>query len=66
DAAFKLVVDIGPVTDTPAKRNAAELAERQRVAEEAIHNNPYVQDMIRNWGAKIVPGSIKPLAAGPI
>jgi DNA polymerase-3 subunit gamma/tau len=66
DAALKLVVDIGPVTDTPAKRNAAALAERQRVAEEAIHNNPYVQDMIRNWGAKIVPGSIKPLAAGPI
>jgi DNA polymerase-3 subunit gamma/tau len=66
DAALKLVVDIGPVTDTPAKRNAAVLAERQRVAEEAIHNNPYVQDMIRNWGAKIVPGSIKPLAAGPI
>jgi DNA polymerase-3 subunit gamma/tau len=66
DAAFKLVVDIGPVTDTPAKRNAAVLAERQRVAEEAIHNNPYMQDMIRNWGAKIVPGSIKPLAAGPI
>ena len=54
------------MTDTPAKRNAAVLAERQRVAEEAIHNNPYVQDMIRNWGAKIVPGSIKPLAAGPI
>jgi DNA polymerase-3 subunit gamma/tau len=65
-AALKLVVDMGPATDTPAKRNAAVQAERQRVAEEAIHNNPYVQDMIRNWGAKIVPGSIKPLAAGPI
>ncbi|MCJ7798551.1 MAG: DNA polymerase III subunit gamma/tau, partial [Polaromonas sp.] len=66
EAAFTLAVEIGTVTDTPARRNAAAQAERQRTAEEAIHNDPYVQDMIRNWGAKIVPGSIKPLAAGPI
>jgi len=66
DAALELAVEIGTVTDTPARRNAAVLAERQRKAEETIHNDPYVQDMIRNWGAKIVSGSIKPLAAGPI
>jgi DNA polymerase-3 subunit gamma/tau len=66
DAAFTLAVEIGTVADTPARRNAAVLAGRQRTAEEAIHNDPYVQEMIRNWGAKIVPGSIKPLAAGPI
>lgn len=65
-AAFTLAVEIGTVTDTPARRNAAAQAERQRTAEEAIHNDPFVQDMIRSWGAKIVPGSIKPLATGPI
>lgn len=66
NTALKLAVEIGPVTDTPARRNAAALAERQRAAEELIQNDPFVQDMIRDWGAKIVPGSIKPLAPKPI
>jgi DNA polymerase-3 subunit gamma/tau len=66
DAAFKLAVEIGTVTDTPARRNATALAERQRAAEETIHNDRFVQEMIRDWDAKIVPGSIKPLAARPI
>ena len=66
DSSITLRVEIGAVTDTPARRNAARLAERQRTAEEMIHNDPFVQDMIRDWGAKIVPGSIKPLAAKPI
>ena len=67
--ALTVSVEIGPVTDSPARRNAAALAERQRVAEETIQSDPFVQDMIRDWGAKIVPGSIKPIpsvAPGPI
>jgi DNA polymerase-3 subunit gamma/tau len=60
--APKLVVELGPVSDSPARRNAAAAQERQRQAEEAIHNDPFVQDMMRDWGAKIVPGSIKPVA----
>jgi DNA polymerase III subunit gamma/tau len=63
DDALKVSVEIGPVTDSPARRNAAALAERQRVAEESIRADPFVQDMIRDWGAKIVPGSIKPIPA---
>ena len=63
DAALKLAVEVGPVTDTPARRNGAAAAERQRAAEELIQNDPLVQDMMRDWGAKIVPGSIRPLAA---
>lgn len=66
DAALRLAVEVGPVTDTPARRNAAAQAERQRAAEEMIQNDPFVQDMIRDWGAKIVPGSIRPLASKPI
>ena len=60
--ALKLVVELGPVRDSPARRNAAAQLERQRLAEETIHNDPLVQGMMRDWGAKIVPGSIKPLA----
>lgn len=60
--APRLVVELGPVGDSPARRNAAAAQERQRAAEETIHNDPFVQDMMRDWGAKIVPGSIKPVA----
>ncbi len=60
--APQLVVELGPVLDTPARRNAAAQAERQRQAEETIENDPFVQDMVRQWGARVVPGSIKPLA----
>jgi DNA polymerase-3 subunit gamma/tau len=66
DAALKLVVEVGPVTDTPARRNAAAQAERQRAAEEMIQSDPLVQDLMRDWGARIVPGSIRPLAAKSI
>ena len=66
DTAVQLTVEVGPVSDTPARRNAAALAESQRAAEEMIHSDPVVQGLIRDWGAKIVPGSIKPLASKPI
>ena len=56
---IKLVVDVGPVTDTPARRNAAAQLERQRQAEALIDSDPFVQEMVRNWGGKVVPGSIK-------
>ena len=57
--AIKLVVEIGKVSDSPAMRNAAALAEKQKAAEELIHSDPLVQNMIQEFGAKIVPGSIK-------
>jgi len=55
-----LVVEIGRVTDSPARRNAAMAAERQLGAEKIIFDDPFVQTMMRDFGAKIVPGSIKP------
>ncbi|MBG9387177.1 DNA polymerase III subunit gamma/tau [Caenimonas aquaedulcis] len=59
--AVRLTVEVGAVTDSPARRNAAAAAERQRAAEEIILGDPFVQDMMRDFGAKIVPGSIKPV-----
>jgi DNA polymerase-3 subunit gamma/tau len=56
---LKLAVNVGAVGDTPARRNNAALQERQRLAEEVIHQDPLVLELIRDWGAKIVPGSIK-------
>ena len=61
EPALRLAVEVGPITDSPARRNTAAQLERQRLAEEIIHADPFVQDMMHNWGAKVVPGSIKPL-----
>jgi DNA polymerase-3 subunit gamma/tau len=58
---IQLVVEIGRVTDCPARRNAAASEEKQRAAEKIILDDPFVQAMMRDFGAKIVPGSIKPL-----
>ena len=57
----KLVVEIGRVNDCPARRNTAASAEKLLAAEKIIFDNPFVQEMMRDFGAKIVPGSIKPL-----
>ncbi len=61
EPAIQMLIEVGPVADTPARRNLAAQQERQRQAEELIQNDPFVQDMVRNWGGKVVPGSIKPL-----
>ncbi|WP_395685162.1 DNA polymerase III subunit gamma/tau [Caenimonas koreensis] len=57
----KLTVEVGAVGDSPARRNAAAAQERMRAAEAIIVNDPFVQEMMRDFGAKIVPGSIKPV-----
>jgi len=57
--AVDLAVEIGRVTDSPARRNAALAAEKQLVAERIIFEDPFVQAMMRDFGAKIVPGTIK-------
>jgi DNA polymerase-3 subunit gamma/tau len=58
--AVRLTVEVGRVQDSPAKRNMAAAAARQAGAEAIILNDPYVQSLMRDYGAKIVPGSIKP------
>jgi DNA polymerase-3 subunit gamma/tau len=57
----RLSVEVGRVQDSPAKRNAVAAAQRQAGAEAIILNDPYVQTLMRDFGARIVPGSIKPV-----
>lgn len=60
-APLRLEVEAGSVSDSPAKRDAAERERRQREAEEVIRNDPLVQEMLAQFpSARIVPGSIKP------
>jgi DNA polymerase III subunit gamma/tau len=57
--AEALVIEVGPVQDSWAKRNTAKLEAKQKTAEQIITQDPWVQDLIAQWGAKIVTGSIK-------
>jgi DNA polymerase-3 subunit gamma/tau len=54
-------LEAGAVRDTPARRIAAEKQRRLQEAEQIIHNDPLVQEMLAQFKtARIVPGSIKP------
>jgi DNA polymerase-3 subunit gamma/tau len=55
----KLGIEIGTVTDSPAKRLAVKAAEKMVAAKALIESDPLVQAMVRDFGAKIVPGSIQ-------
>ena len=57
----RLRIERGETVDTPARRLAAAAAERQRQAEATMKQDPFVQAMQRDFGGKIVPGSIKPI-----
>jgi DNA polymerase-3 subunit gamma/tau len=56
-----LVTQIGDVTDSPAIRLAQKQQQRLSDVEEEILNDPVVQQLITEFDAKIVPGSIKTL-----
>ena len=59
--AVQISVEVGAISDSPARRNALAEQERQRVARDIVMNDPFVQALVRDHDAKIVPGSIKPL-----
>jgi DNA polymerase-3 subunit gamma/tau len=63
DAGFgvDLAVEVGRVTDSPGRRNAQASAERQVAAEQLIYATPLVQTLMKDFGARVVPGSIRPL-----
>ena len=54
-------VQVGPVQDSPALRHQAQAQARQRGAEAIVANDAQVQALIAQYGATIVPGSIRPL-----
>jgi len=58
--AVRLAIEIGSVGDSPARRNRAANEQRQKAAEEAIQADPDVQYLMQKWGARIVPGSLRP------
>ncbi|MDB5827730.1 MAG: polymerase subunit gamma/tau, partial [Variovorax sp.] len=53
-------IEIGVVIDSPARRNKQVAEARQRAAEEAINSDPDVQALMRDFDAKIVPGTLRP------
>ncbi|GAC1520339.1 MAG: hypothetical protein NVS3B11_19720 [Collimonas sp.] len=57
----KVETELGPVRHTANAQAMAAQAERQRLAEQTAQNDPFIQSMMREFGASIVPGSIKPL-----
>ncbi len=56
-------VTVGAARRTAAALDAAARAQRQREAEQEIGGDPFVQQLIREFGARIVEGSVRPLAA---
>ncbi len=59
--AVTLAVSTGPVSDSAARRLAAQAAARQNEAEAAMASDPFVLQLMREFGGKIVPGSVRPL-----
>jgi DNA polymerase-3 subunit gamma/tau len=57
----RIDTQIGAVAQTANAQVLADRAERQRQAEETVQNDPFVQAMMREFGATIVPGSIRPV-----
>lgn len=58
---LRVTTEIGAVVHTASAQAQEARAERQRAAEATIQNDPFVQTLMRDFGATIVPGSIKPL-----
>ena len=62
---IKLIFEIGnseaAAINTPAKQIAVEKATIQSSAEDAIMSDPFVQDLMQQFGATIIPNTTKPL-----
>jgi DNA polymerase-3 subunit gamma/tau len=56
----RVSTELGAVAQTANAIAQIERAARQREAEATMHGDPFVQTLIREFGASIVPGSIKP------
>jgi DNA polymerase III subunit gamma/tau len=56
-------IDIGPVWHTASAEAQAYREQCQRQAEETVENDPFVQSVMRELAAIIVPGSVRPAGA---
>ena len=55
----RVSTELGAVEQTAGAQALAQRAARQRQAEETMQSDPFVQTMMREFGARIVPGSIE-------
>jgi DNA polymerase-3 subunit gamma/tau len=59
--SVQLRVEGGTVQSSPARRLAAAASQRLDEAERMLRQDPLVQGLMSDFGARIVPGSIQPL-----
>ena len=58
---IRLHFDLGGSGNTPAAQISQEKAEIQSAADSAIREDDFVQALVRDFGAQIIPSSIKPI-----
>jgi DNA polymerase-3 subunit gamma/tau len=58
---LRFVSDENGNTQTPAARAASARSAAQSAAEQSIEEDPLVQALKRDFGARVVPGSVKPI-----
>lgn len=58
---IKLHFEVGGTGNTPAALISQEKAKIQSAAESAIREDDFVQALVRDFGAQIIPSSIKPI-----
>jgi DNA polymerase-3 subunit gamma/tau len=58
---LRFVADSQGAAETPAARAASARESAQSAAEQAIEEDPLVQSLKREFGARVVPQSIKPI-----
>jgi DNA polymerase-3 subunit gamma/tau len=57
----RVQTEIGAARQTANAKAVAEREARQQQAEQTMHSDPFIQTLMREFGATIVPGSIKPV-----
>jgi DNA polymerase-3 subunit gamma/tau len=58
---IRVQTEIGAVEQTANAAAVAERDARQRQAEQGMQSDPFIQTLMREFGATIVPGSVKPV-----
>ncbi len=61
-ADLRLEIQVAhPEGETPSQRRTREAGERQRAAEEALATDPVTQALGNQLGARLIPGSVRPM-----